>query len=64
MNIMSNHNDEDNKNDPSADTELDEVTTSPFKTMLVIIGILGLAFSIFTLLPMFFTLLSEGDYRP
>ncbi|GDX85392.1 hypothetical protein LBMAG43_14340 [Methylococcaceae bacterium] len=61
---MSNHDDQENKNDPLADSELDEVAASPFKSMLVIIGILGLAFSIFTLLPMFFTLLSEGDYRP
>ena len=31
--------------------------------MLVVVGILGLVFSIFTLLPMFFTLLSDGDFR-
>ena len=60
---MSNHDDQENKNDPLADSELDEVAASPFKSMLVIIGILGLAFLIFTL-PLFFTLLSEGDYRP
>jgi len=59
---MSNHDDQENKNDPLADSELDEVAASPFKSMLVIIGILGLAFLIFTL-PLFFTLLSEGDYR-
>jgi hypothetical protein len=59
---MSNHDDQENKNDPLADSELNEVAASPFKSMLVIIGILGLAFLIFTL-PLFFTLLSEGDYR-
>ena len=41
----------------------EETTTSPFKAMLVAVGILGLVFSIFTLLPMFFTLLSDGDFR-
>ena len=30
---------------------------------MVVVGILGLVFSIFTLLPMFFTLLSDGDFR-
>jgi len=40
-----------------------EATTSPLKAMLVGICFLGVVFSIFTLLPMFFTLLSEGDFR-
>lgn len=31
--------------------------------MLVAVGVLGLVFSIFTLLPMFFTFLSDGDFR-
>ena len=46
-----------------ADQNDEETTTSPFKAMLVAVGILGLVFSIFTLLPMFFTLLSDGDFR-
>ena len=46
-----------------ADQNDEETTTSPFKAMLVVVGILGLVFSIFTLLPMFFTLLSDGDFR-
>ena len=53
MNIISNQ----------ADQNDEETTTSPFKAMLVAVGILGLVFSIFTLLPMFFTLLSDGDFR-
>ena len=46
-----------------ADQNDEQTTTSPFKAMLVAVGILGLVFSIFTLLPMFFTLLSDGDFR-
>jgi hypothetical protein len=46
-----------------ADQNDEETPTSPFKAMLVAVGILGLVFSIFTLLPMFFTLLSDGDFR-
>ena len=43
--------------------ELLEPTTSPLKAMIVALGILALVFSIFTLLQMFFTLLSDGDFR-
>lgn len=45
------------------DSALEEPTTSPLKAILVGICFLGLVFSIFTLLPMFFTLLSDGDFR-
>ncbi|MFI3184752.1 MAG: hypothetical protein QX198_02090 [Methylococcaceae bacterium] len=45
------------------DSTLEEGATSPLKAMLVGICFLGVVFSIFTLLPMFFTLLSDGDFR-
>ncbi len=67
---MSNQNELNKENgqrlpQSSADTDstLEEGATSPLKAMLVGICFLGLVFSIFTLLPMFFTLLSDGDFR-
>jgi hypothetical protein len=40
-----------------------EASTSPLKALLIGIGGLILILSIFALLPMFFTYLSEGDTR-
>lgn len=45
-----------------SDYSMDE-TTSPIKALLLGICGLGLVFSILTLLPMFFTYLSDGDFR-
>lgn len=69
MNSMPNQDEPNKKNDqllPLSSIDSDstlEGATSPLKAMLVGICFLGLVFSIFTLLPMFFTLLSEGDFR-
>lgn len=64
---MSDQDEHNDKNDqPLSTTDLDdtlEATTSPLKTMLFGIGGLLLVLSIFILLPMFFTYLSEGDSR-
>jgi hypothetical protein len=37
--------------------------TNPFKAAIMVLGGLGLLFSIFALLPMLFTLMSDGDFR-
>jgi hypothetical protein len=69
VNSMPNQDEPNKKNDqllPLSSIDSDsslEGATSPLKAMLVGICFLGLVFSIFTLLPMFFTLLSEGDFR-
>jgi hypothetical protein len=64
---MTDQNEFNNKITPSLSSnnsdDLLEPTTSPLKAMIVALGILGIVFSIFTLLPMFFTLLSDGDFR-
>jgi hypothetical protein len=64
---MSNQDEHNNKNDqqlPITDSDdSEEVTTSPLKALFFGIGGLILILSIFALLPMFFTYLSEGDTR-
>lgn len=40
-----------------------EKPANPFKAMLLAVGGLAIVLSIFALLPMFFTYLSEGDIR-
>ena len=37
--------------------------TNPIKAAAMVLGGLGLLFSIFTLSPMLFTLMSDGDFR-
>ena len=64
MSDQDEHN--DNNDQPLSTTDLDdtlEPTTSPLKAMLFGIAGLILVLSIFILLPMFFTYLSEGDTR-
>ena len=64
---MSDQDEHNDKNDqPLSTTDSDdtlEATTSPLKAILFGIGGLMLVLSIFILLPMFFTYLSEGDTR-
>jgi len=64
---MSGQDENNDKNDqPLSATDSDdtlEATTSPLKAMLFGLGGLILVLSIFILLPMFFTYLSEGDTR-
>jgi hypothetical protein len=64
---MLNQDENSKKNDqPLSTTDTDdstEDTASPFKTLLFGIGGLILILSIFALLPMLFTYLSEGDTR-
>jgi len=64
---MPSQDEHNNKNDqPLSTTDSDntvEDSTSPLKALLIGIGGLILVLSIFALLPMFFTYLSEGDSR-
>ena len=64
---MPSQDEHNNKNDqPLSTTDSDntvEDSTSPLKALLIGIGGLILVLSIFALLPMFFTYLSEGDTR-
>jgi hypothetical protein len=64
---MPSQDEHDNKTDqPLSTTDSDntlEDAASPIKTLLLAIGGLILILSIFALLPMFFTYLSEGDSR-
>ena len=64
---MSGQDEHNDKNDqPLSTTDSDntvEDTASPIKALLLGIGGLILVLSIFILLPMFFTYLSEGDTR-
>lgn len=64
---MPSQDEHDNKTEqPLSSIDLDNSTenaASPFKTLFIGIGVLILVLSIFTLLPMFFTYLSEGDTR-
>ena len=64
---MPSQDEHNNKNDqPLSTTDSDntvEDSASPLKTLLLGIGGLILILSIFALLPMFFTYLSEGDTR-
>jgi hypothetical protein len=64
---MSNHDELNNKNDqPQSATDSDnalEESANPLKALLLGVGGLLLIVSIFALLPMFFTYLSEGDSR-
>jgi hypothetical protein len=64
---MPSQDEHNNKSDQSLfTTDLDntvEDTTNPLKALLLGIGGLILIVSIFALLPMFFTYLSEGDSR-
>ncbi len=60
--------DQDNNknNQPLPTSDLDDITeetSNPLKALLLGIGGLILLISIFALLPMFFTYLSEGDTR-
>ena len=60
--------DDDYKNDQDLSSRIDsdttpEDTTNPLKTLFLAIGGLIALLSIFVLLPMFFTYLSEGDTR-
>ncbi|MGZ8929044.1 MAG: hypothetical protein ACXW03_11370 [Methylobacter sp.] len=64
---MSNQNDPSNKKDQpqfSKDSDDDLETTGSFKSLLIAIGGVALVLAILVLLPMLFTYLSEGDYRP
>jgi hypothetical protein len=67
VDIMLNQDENNKKNNqplPTTDTDDSvEDSASPFKTLLLGIGGLILILSIFALLPMFFTYLSEGDTR-
>ena len=64
---MPSQDEHNNKNDqPLSTTDSDntvEDSTSPLKALLIGIGGLILILSIFAVLPMFFTYLSEGDSR-
>ncbi len=64
MPIQDEHN---NESDQSQSTPVSDNTVedsgSPLKTLAFAIGGLALIVSIFALLPMFFTYLSEGDTR-
>ena len=53
--------DEQNNEISQASDELPP--TNPFKAAIMVLGGLGLLFSIFALLPMLFTLMSDGDFR-
>ena len=56
--------DDDYKTDQDLSSRIDsEDTTNPLKTLFLAIGGLVALLSIFVLLPMFFTYLSEGDSR-
>jgi hypothetical protein len=60
--------DDDYKTDQNLSSRIDsdttpEVTANPLKTLFLAIGGLVALLSIFVLLPMFFTYLSEGDTR-
>ena len=57
---------QDEYNDKNASTDSDDIveeSANPIKALLIGIGGLILILSIFALLPMFFTYLSEGDTR-
>ena len=64
---MQSQDEHNNKNDqPVSTSHLDEIiedSSNPLKALLLGIGGLILIVSIFALLPMFFTYLSEGDTR-
>ncbi|MGZ8955424.1 MAG: hypothetical protein ACXW0Q_12170 [Methylovulum sp.] len=63
---MSNQNENEHNDQPLSTTDLDSITegsTNPIKALLIGIAGLALILSIFALLPMFFTYLSEGDPR-
>ena len=60
---MSGQDEHNDKNDQPLSDDALEATTSPLKAILFGIGGLMLVLSIFILLPMFFTYLSEGDTR-
>ena len=64
---MQSQDEHNNKSDqPVSTSHLDEITeetSNPLKALLLGIGGLILIVSIFALLPMFFTYLSEGDTR-
>ena len=54
----------DEHNNPITQTSDDELPpTNPLKAAAMVLGGLGLLFSIFALLPMLFTLMSDGDFR-
>ena len=60
---MSTHSEYNNANLVSTQSleETLETATNPFKTLIIGLVCLGAILSIFALLPMFFTYLSEGD---
>jgi len=58
---MQNPDEHNNKIDAFSNDELPP--TNPIKAAAMVLGGLGLLFSIFTLLPMLFTLMSDGDFR-
>ncbi len=64
---MPSQNEHNDKNDqplsPTDSADIVEDSANPLKTLLLGIGALILIVSIFALLPMFFTYLSEGDSR-
>jgi len=64
---MQSQDEHNNKNEqplPTTDSDnIEEDTANPIKALLLGIGGLILILSIFALLPMFFTYLSEGDTR-
>lgn len=63
---MQSQDEHNNKNDQpvsTPDLEITEESSNPLKALLFGIGGLILIVSIFALLPMFFTYLSEGDTR-
>ena len=64
---MSNQDEQNNNTDqPLSSIDSDDITEvagNPLKTLLFGVGGLILLLSIFALLPMFFTYLSEGDSR-
>jgi len=67
VNIMPSQDEHNNKNAQSlSSTDSDNIveeSAGPLKTLLLGLGGLILIISIFALLPMFFTYLSEGDTR-
>lgn len=64
MPIQDEHNNESDQSLPATDSDnAVEDSASPLKMLVFAIGGLALIVSIFALLPMFFTYLSEGDTR-
>ncbi len=62
MSILSDYN-KDNSTSPQSLEETLEIAANPFKALFIGLICLAAILSIFALLPLFFTYLSEGDIR-